>query len=166
VRRLADVAGEQSFLFQLYNKLSAESQACPGNCGHAFKRTQKDFFAVLVSCTPLHRLDWAKLTCQPDFKSYLAHVAAHVRPTCPKCKTIVCLACGEKCAAPVKKPVFKTAIANGAAKEGKQADDKGKGKKPENGDAKAEQDTTVEVDELLHCVDLQVCWHVNFPTGI
>lgn len=46
---IADKADEQSFLFQLYEKLTSGKFACPNNCGHKFDRSPEDFFALLVS---------------------------------------------------------------------------------------------------------------------
>jgi hypothetical protein len=43
------VVDEQSFLFQLYNKLSADDLECAGACGHVRKRAKVDFLAVYVS---------------------------------------------------------------------------------------------------------------------
>lgn len=40
---------EQSFLFQLYNKLFTEPVDCAHTCGHRFERKKQDFFAVPVS---------------------------------------------------------------------------------------------------------------------
>lgn len=45
----AHVVDEQSFLFQLYNKLSADDLECAGACGHVRKRAKVDFLAVYVS---------------------------------------------------------------------------------------------------------------------
>ena len=45
----AHTIDEQSFLFQLYNKLAVDDLECSARCGQAYKRNKADFFAVLVS---------------------------------------------------------------------------------------------------------------------
>ncbi|KAJ1311203.1 hypothetical protein OPQ81_009704 [Rhizoctonia solani] len=70
--------GEQAFLFQLYNGLSTGSCACPSQCGASKERSKKDFFAIYSS-----------------FTAYTTALRATVQQTCPKCKQVYCLACGE-----------------------------------------------------------------------
>ncbi|WVQ77522.1 hypothetical protein IAR50_007208 [Cryptococcus sp. DSM 104548] len=71
--------GEQSFLFQLYNTLEEGKMACAGNCGHSFTRKNQDFFCLF-----------------PSFPLYTQYLASIIRPRCPKCSQITCLACGER----------------------------------------------------------------------
>ncbi|CAE6419099.1 unnamed protein product [Rhizoctonia solani] len=70
--------GEQGFLFQLYNGLSTGSCACPSQCGGSRPRSKKDFFAIYSS-----------------FTLYTNTLRDMVQQTCPKCKQVYCLACGE-----------------------------------------------------------------------
>ncbi|CAE6396356.1 unnamed protein product [Rhizoctonia solani] len=70
--------GEQGFLFQLYNGLSTGSCACPSQCGGSRPRSKKDFFAIYNS-----------------FTTYTNTLRETVQQTCPKCKQVYCLACGE-----------------------------------------------------------------------
>ncbi|QRW19118.1 ubiquitin-conjugating enzyme [Rhizoctonia solani] len=70
--------GEQGFLFQLYNGLSTGSCACPSQCGGSRPRSKKDFFAIYNS-----------------FTTYTNNLRETVHQTCPKCKQVYCLACGE-----------------------------------------------------------------------
>ncbi|EUC65204.1 ubiquitin conjugating enzyme family protein [Rhizoctonia solani AG-3 Rhs1AP] len=70
--------GEQGFLFQLYNGLSAGSCACPSQCGASRERSKKDFFAIHSS-----------------FTAYTTALRETVQQTCSKCRQVYCLACGE-----------------------------------------------------------------------
>ncbi|EKM80308.1 hypothetical protein AGABI1DRAFT_57960 [Agaricus bisporus var. burnettii JB137-S8] len=70
---------EQSFLFQLYSKLTDETpQPCPQGCGATYIRSKSDFFGFF-----------------PDFTSYILHVRAIVRKKCPRCHSEFCTACDE-----------------------------------------------------------------------
>ncbi|GFZ49786.1 hypothetical protein JCM24511_07189 [Saitozyma sp. JCM 24511] len=112
---------EQSFLFQLYNYLSQGDMPCSSGCGHGFTRRKQDFFAVL-----------------PDFPSYTSYLASVIRPVCPECSHVTCLACGD----PVDRAPPQLNFSFG--------DDGGKAK--DRGNAST---SSLEVPELLHCVNLQ-----------
>ncbi|OCF77874.1 ubiquitin-conjugating enzyme family protein [Kwoniella mangroviensis CBS 8886] len=70
---------EQSFLFQLYSMLAEGHMGCSAGCGYQFKRKQDDFFVLF-----------------PDFPAFTTYLSSKIRPTCPQCHQITCLACGEK----------------------------------------------------------------------
>nr|XP_018260191.1 uncharacterized protein I303_07108 [Kwoniella dejecticola CBS 10117]OBR82349.1 hypothetical protein I303_07108 [Kwoniella dejecticola CBS 10117] len=70
---------EQSFLFQLYSMLAEGRLPCSGGCGHEFVRNEDDFFLLFS-----------------DFSAYTAYLKGKTRATCPLCRQITCLACGDK----------------------------------------------------------------------
>ncbi|OXC68093.1 hypothetical protein AYX13_03304 [Cryptococcus neoformans] len=71
--------GEQSFLFQLYNTLEEGRMTCSSGCGHSFTRKKQDFFCLF-----------------PTFPQYTTYLNSIIRPSCPQCHQITCLACGER----------------------------------------------------------------------
>ncbi|KLT45850.1 hypothetical protein CC85DRAFT_86895 [Cutaneotrichosporon oleaginosum] len=71
-------AGEQSFLFQLYNFLSEGSMACANRCGYTVPRMPQHFFPLFA-----------------DFTNYTRYLCSILEQTCPRCSHVTCLACGE-----------------------------------------------------------------------
>ena len=61
VRQNVLTAGEQSFLFQIYNSLAEGSMPCAGGCGHQFKRAPEHFFSLLVGYSDVQELTVAYL---------------------------------------------------------------------------------------------------------
>ena len=125
-------AGEQSHLFQLYSLLESESFHCPYGCGTTMSRKEGDFFALFVR--PHSSYLTCILTGQKDFDTYTAHLMSIIRPTCPGCGNVVCLACGERA------ETAKSASKTSGCQDGSSAGNDG----------------VVELDELLHCVQIQV----------
>ncbi|ORY34658.1 hypothetical protein BCR39DRAFT_513852 [Naematelia encephala] len=100
---------EQSFLFQLYSTLN-EDFPCSHGCGQTLKRRKEDFFCLFS-----------------DFPRYARHISSIVRPICPRCQGMSCLACGEK---------------TDDDAPSVSAGGKGKGR-------------SLEDDRLLHCLNMQ-----------
>ncbi|KAI6035335.1 ubiquitin conjugating enzyme family protein [Pisolithus orientalis] len=69
---------EQSFLFALYDYLCSGSCPCPQRCGFKVPRKKYDFFSLF-----------------PEFPSYIEHLQAIIKQSCPTCKIEFCFACGE-----------------------------------------------------------------------
>jgi hypothetical protein len=89
---------EQSFLFQLYSKLTDETpQLCPQGCGATYTRSKSDFFGFFVRALVivLYNSINIRVSIQPDFTSYILHVRAIVRKKCPRCHSEFCTACDE-----------------------------------------------------------------------
>lgn len=88
---------EQSFLFQLYSKLTDETpQPCPQGCGATYIRSKSDFFGFFVRTRIVVLYNQLiRLPIQPDFTSYILHVRAIVRKKCPRCHSEFCTACDE-----------------------------------------------------------------------
>lgn len=75
---------EQSFLFQIYSRLTDNECACVADkCNGIIQRQRTDFFAI------------------PDtFALYIQHLEQVVRAKCPDCGRVICLACSDEVAAP------------------------------------------------------------------
>jgi hypothetical protein len=89
---------EQSFLFQLYSKLTDETpQPCPQGCGATYPRSKSDFFGFFVRALviTLYNSINIRVSFQPDFTSYILHVRNIVRKKCPRCHSEYCTACDE-----------------------------------------------------------------------
>ncbi|KAI6047226.1 ubiquitin conjugating enzyme family protein [Pisolithus marmoratus] len=69
---------EQSFLFALYDYLCNGSCPCPQGCGFKISRKKCHFFPLF-----------------PEFSSYVQHLRAIVKRSCPNCNIEFCFACGE-----------------------------------------------------------------------
>ena len=87
---------EQSFLFGQYTALSEGVCACPENCGHSVPREKANFFALYVCIFTYSIRIVLTSSRQPQFTMYISHLKAITRQTCTKCKTVFCLACGER----------------------------------------------------------------------